>query len=378
MFVAVYIYFFLVSCVLALLFIPIVRNFAINKGILDHPSKRKIHDHAIPLLGGLGIFLAFLAILYLHLAFVHIVNWFGIMPEFLPPRASVLLRGIPLVLDKINILVIGGVCIVLIGLFDDIFKLSVRQRLAFETLVAIFIVSMGIRPELYIFPSWLAWTLSVIWLVGISNAFNLIDGMDGLAGGIAFIAAMILALTMATHNQPMVAVLLFTIAGATLGFLKFNFPPANIYLGSCGSLFLGYILATTIMVSTMMTETDGSLVALFMPVMVLGIPLYDTLHVIVSRLMSHRSPFLADTNHIHHRLHRLGFSRRKTVLLILLFCFCIGINATLLIDASPWMRVVLFVQILATFGLFFVIETVRRPAPPAPPVDEESDPHLQP
>ncbi|MBT8135709.1 MAG: undecaprenyl/decaprenyl-phosphate alpha-N-acetylglucosaminyl 1-phosphate transferase [Gammaproteobacteria bacterium] len=296
---------FLLALACALLLTPLVRNSARKLGTVEMPntSFRKIHTGEIPRLGGIAIVAAF----YLPLLCLFLVS----------SDTGALFTG-----DTRMALgfLLGGIPIVLIGLYDDIVGAGAVEKFAIQIAVAISLYGLGFRIEAISLPfdavldlGVYAFPLTVLWIVGLINALNLIDGLDGLAAGIAvFAAATVFAVAFANGNLLMM-LFMAALAGALMGFLVFNFNPATIFMGDTGSLFLGYVIAIT----SLQTSTKGAAtVALLTPVLALGLPILDTVMAFGRRLVRGQHPFQGDREHIHHRLLDMGLSHRSAVLFL--------------------------------------------------------------
>jgi UDP-GlcNAc:undecaprenyl-phosphate GlcNAc-1-phosphate transferase len=365
----------------SLLAVPVFKGLSLRLGILDVPRPGRIHSRAMPLLGGPAIFTAVLAVVGGHFLAAHLLIQSEAAGRWLSPQAIEQIRHSVGATERLVAILVGAVAILAIGVADDVRSLPVWLRLGSEATAAGLVVALGVQPELYFLPRWLVYVIAVLWIVGLVNSFNLIDSMDGLSAGVAAIAAGLLGFWALLSNHPMVAALMACLAGVLAGFLVFNSSPASIFLGSSGSMLIGYFMSVAVLVSTFMTGEEAGLLPIAMPVLVLGVPLYDTFSVVVIRLRRGRSPLKPDLNHLAHRLHRLGLSRRQTVLFIYLMTFAVGLNAVLLGKASlagPLLDdLVVLVQVLAVFGVVVVLETVashERPAWLATPVPAEFTP----
>lgn len=357
---------YLVVFVLPLMFaagvMPLCMRLAHRLDIVDRPGPRKIHRTPTPLLGGLAIVVALTLCVWGGLAIGPMLYDLRWIHAVLPEGAASHLMSIHGILPQISTVFAGGLSMALVGLADDIWDLSVRARLLGEFAIATCVVTMGIRPDLAFLPAPVVWVVAVVWVVGITNSFNLLDGADALAGGVAVISALTLALVMALGAQPMVATLLVALAGATTGFLFWNRPPARVFMGSTGSMFLGYNLAVIVLLATFMAEQTTTVFPILIPVLVLAIPLYDTFSVILIRLVQGKSIALADQNHLIHRLIRMGFSPRQGVWFIYLLTICLGFTSPLLVRANPLDSMVIFGQLLCIVLLLVTVEfvSVRR------------------
>jgi len=256
----------------------------------------------------------------------------GSLRPFVQPHLPGLLRQS----GKLWTLLAGGTVLVLLGLWDDRARLDWRFRLLVQTVVAIAIVVAGWRLSLFMDAPWLTGALSVLWIVGLINAFNMLDNMDGLSAGVAAIAAAILAAVILTAPNPIthgpqlfVGGLLLVLTGSLLGFLWHNAPPARLFMGDAGSYFVGYLMATATISATFAGPgLPGH--AILAPLCVLAVPIYDMLTVIFVRLREGRSPFSADRCHVSHRLTDLGLSRPQAVLVIWLATLVCGMGAFML------------------------------------------------
>lgn len=263
------------------------------------------------------------------------------------------------VVPPILTLFLAATAIFLIGVADDRGGgVRWRWKLLFQVGTAVAIVTAGYRISAFSAVPGMNEVLSVLWIVGLTNAFNFIDGMDGLCAGVAAIACGVLAYFMSAYNHPLMLLFLMAMTGALLGFLRFNFKPARIFLGDAGSTFIGFMLAGITLQASYTTIETRTILPVLMPILVLAVPLYDTSSVVLVRLWRRRSPFQPDTNHLHHRLKRIGFSDRQTVLFIWTMVFITGIGATLLTQVDALGGTVVLVQALAIMGLFVILERV--------------------
>ena len=291
---------FLFSLVLVLFLTPLARRTAFRFDILDHPrAPVKVHKEPVPYLGGAAIFLAFL---------IPVIAGFFLLN--IPGEGKKELSGI----------LLGGILIVALGLGDDLEGFSAKTKLSVETIAAILLITFGVR--LKFLPFWPSIPLTILWVVGITNAFNIIDIMDGLSSGVAFITSLALIAIALPGNQAFVILASAALAGASLGFLRYNFFPAKIYMGDAGSLFLGFTLSS-LAIGTSYTALNR--IALFAPILILGIPIYDTFLVTALRTKKGRSILRASNDHFALRLVALGLSRKKTVLTVYLISILLAI-----------------------------------------------------
>ena len=298
----------LLGVVLSILLTPQVIKFAHKWGVVDQPNERKVHQFAMPRMGGLAVFVSF----FITLACIF---------PWLPEGDNQALYG----------LLIGGVFIFALGLYDDFKEISAKYKFLAQILVALFIASQGVlvqEIDLPLFSSplsldwYISWPLTIIWIVGVCNAINLMDGLDGLAAGISLIVLVTISAVALLSQNYLVAWISIPLIGSLLGFLKYNFNPAKIFMGDCGSLFLGYMLAS---LSLLNSSLETSTVSLIMPVVALGLPIFDTVFSMIRRVLVGKKMFQPDKEHVHHQILRKGFSHKQTVIILYLIAsaFCI-------------------------------------------------------
>ena len=346
----------------ALLLTPLAARVARRLGILDNPDPRKIHADPKPLLGGAAVFLAFNGVTFGTLGLGLLALRHGEVariPDAFQPYLANIAADSGHVLWRLGVIGAGGFAVFLLGLWDDLRNLGVGLRLALQFALAAFVVLAGVRPELGFLPAPVAMIVAVVWIVGIMNAFNFIDGLDGEAAGVGAIAGGILAVAMVRWSQPLVALMLCTLTGSLAGFLRHNFYPARIFLGSSGSLLLGYLLGVAVLVSTFIVAPRHDVLPIVMPVLVLGIPLYDMLSVMAIRAVRGASLFQGDRNHLGHRLMRRGFTQKQAVLCIYVLTFSVGLNALLLPMLHAADSALVLVQALGLFGVVVLLERIR-------------------
>ena len=322
----------LVAAVVALIATPVVRSLAFNIGAVDVPrDSRRMHDHPIPRMGGLAIFFGFILSVLL----------------FLPLTTQ--LRG----------MLLGAVVIVILGIFDDIYALSAKLKFAVQIGAALIAVLMGNQidylsnPNIFSSdPYWhlgvLSIPISVLWIVAITNAVNLIDGLDGLACGVSTISSMTMLVIALTVAEAQVAILMAALAGACIGFLPYNLNPAKIFMGDTGSTFLGFVLAT---VSIQGLFKSYAIISFAVPFLVLGLPIFDTCFAILRRLARGQSPMAPDRGHIHHRLIDMGFTQKQAVAVLYLISAILGLSAVVLTTNNA-MKAMLFLLALCMAGAF--------------------------
>ena len=320
----------LTAALVSLITTPVVRSLAFKMGAVDVPKDgRRMHDHPIPRMGGLAIFFGFLLSVLLFIE--------------LTPQA----RG----------MMLGGVIIVILGILDDIYALPAMPKFLVQIIAALIAVMLGNRiyflsnpnifsQELYWELGWLSIPISVFWIVGITNAVNLIDGLDGLACGVSTISSMTLLVIALTISEPTVAILMAALAGACLGFLPYNLNPAKIFMGDTGSTFLGFILATVSIQGLFKLYT---IISFAVPFLLLGLPIFDTCFAILRRVAKGQSPMTPDRGHIHHRLFDMGFSQKQTVAVLYVISAILGLSAVVL-TTSGVIKAMLVLLALCTVG----------------------------
>ncbi|MFQ6618362.1 MAG: MraY family glycosyltransferase [Fidelibacterota bacterium] len=340
----IYTYLLLLSFLISYLLVPVSKKVAQKFNLYDFPGERKIHLTSKPLTGGVAILFSFLLVvlgnigaLFIFRDFQFITSNFPFLPAQIP--------HLKLVLPKLSAILISGILIAAVGLLDDLKgpKFSAAKKLAVQFIVALFLVLMGVKTS-YFPGAWLNGIITVIWIVGIINAFNLLDNMDGLSAGVAIISAAIFFVTTATQGQFFSAMILITLVGSLLGFLRYNFHPSSIFMGDSGSLFIGLMLGSLTVTSSYVTEESPSLLPVIMPVIILSIPIFDTISVIFIRIKERRPIYVGDKRHFSHRLVNLGMGEREAVLFIYLVTLVIGLSALLLPKLSVWQSLVIVFQ----------------------------------
>jgi UDP-GlcNAc:undecaprenyl-phosphate GlcNAc-1-phosphate transferase len=343
---------FLIAIALTLLLTPIVRALALKVGAVDRPSQRKIHKNIVPRFGGLSIFLSFVMAVAFALVYA---KSFGIK---LSGKEILALQGI----------LYGATLITILGLFDDLKGVPALAKLVGQIAASSVAVYFGAQilfvstpfAKIVMLGVW-AIPVTVMWMVAITNAINLIDGLDGLASGITFIAAVTLFIVAIKMGQMDSAILLAGLAGTALGFLRYNFFPASIFLGDSGSLLFGFLLASASIVGVLKSTL---VIALIIPIVVLGIPIYDTATAIIRRAITKRPIFEADKKHLHHRLLKAGFNQRQVVILIFIACIILSLAALVatVFDNYPTLIFLSIFVVLGILALDFAKDILRNVA----------------
>lgn len=290
---------------------PLVKSFAYKIKAIDVPKDgRRMHDHPIPRLGGLAIFFGFLVSLLL---FVNIDRQ---------------MRGI----------LLGAVLIVVLGVMDDISALRAKFKFVVQIAAALIAVAHGVQIQILTNPNvfseepywelgWLSIPVTVLWIVGVTNAVNLIDGLDGLANGVSTISALTMLVIALLIGEGQTALVMAALVGACLGFLPYNKNPAKMFMGDTGSTFLGYILAT---ISIQGLFKYYAIVSFVAPFLILGLPIFDTAFAIIRRVAHGQSPMAPDRGHVHHRLIDMGLSQKQAVAALYVVSSILGLSAVVL------------------------------------------------
>jgi UDP-GlcNAc:undecaprenyl-phosphate/decaprenyl-phosphate GlcNAc-1-phosphate transferase len=331
---------FLFAAGIAFVVTPLVRFVAIRLEMVDEPDERRVNLRPVARGGGIAVVVAFVPVVL------------GVL--VLNDRQKVM--PLPASLDgpQLIALLAGGVAAALIGLIDDLLQVRARWQLAGQLVLAVWAVALGITVGFVTSPiggnpdirltGIVAAAFTIFWILGMINAINFIDGLDGLSSGIAVIAAATIGIiSVETFAQPLVAVLCFALAGALLGFLRWNFHPAVIFAGTSGTMFIGYTLALLAIIGTAKVA---------IALLVLGVPIIDTFWIIVRRLATGRAPFSPDRGHLHHRLLDLGLSHRQAVVLIYAICVVLALLAY---GLSGTNQLYAFLGVFVALGVLLIV-----------------------
>ena len=328
------------TMILALLITPLIKKLAFKIGAVDIPNSRRVNTKVMPTAGGLAIYIAFsISVLFFF-------------PDLIPFK-----YGLHLVISS-------GI-VVITGLIDDVFELKPKQKLIGILIAALYVcfvfdvtVSTISLPHIGLIPlEWLSYPFTILWIAGLTNAINLVDGLDGLASGISIIALATIGIvgyvasaTGAVNLQ--VPLTIFILLMSTLGFFPFNFYPAKIFLGDTGALFLGFLIS----VLSIQGLKNATMITLITPLIILGVPLTDTIFAMIRRRLNNRPISSADKMHLHHRLLSLGFTHRGAVLTIYCLAMIFSIIALLYMFANTLATILLTIACL--FGLEIFIEMI--------------------
>ncbi|MCI7126133.1 MAG: undecaprenyl/decaprenyl-phosphate alpha-N-acetylglucosaminyl 1-phosphate transferase [Agathobaculum sp.] len=319
---------FIAAGVLAYLFTPHVKRFAQKIGAIDVPKdNRRMHREPIPRLGGLAIFGGFLCAILI----------FGKLDQ------------------QMLCVLLGAIIIVVLGMFDDVMALSAKLKFVVQIVAAAIPVCVGglqirlftnLNPfsvEPYFHLGIFAIPVTILWIVGITNAVNLIDGLDGLAVGVSSIAAITMLAVALLTGEMLIAVTMGALAGACIGFMPYNLNPAKIFMGDTGSTFLGYMLAT---ISIMGLFKFYAVISFAVPFLILGLPIFDTTNAIIRRVAAGRSPMSPDRGHVHHKLIDMGFNQKQAVAILYAISATLGLTAVVLTSSGEVKALVLLLAVL--------------------------------
>lgn len=343
------------AAVLSFAVTPLVKRLAQKVGAMDVPTDgRRMHHHPIPRMGGLAIFIAFLA--------------------------SVLIFAYPEIDREIRGILLGAVIIVILGVLDDIITLHAGLKFIVQILAAVLVVLQGCRIEHFMglhLADWLSYPVSVVWIVAITNAVNFIDGLDGLAAGVSAISAGAMLVVALLVGDFMSAVMLAAIVGACVGFIPYNFNPAKIFMGDTGSTFLGFMLST---ISIYGLFKMYAIISFAVPFLVLGLPIFDICFAVVRRVSHGQSPMHADRGHVHHRLIDMGFSQKQAVAISYMLSAILGMAAVVLTNDGETQALIFLAAVVVVGAIgFWVIfghknkEEKKQDAVPVPQKEEQTE-----
>ncbi|WP_338751675.1 MraY family glycosyltransferase [Bacillus sp. FJAT-52991] len=319
---------FVICLIASLAITPLVKKLAIAVGAVDKPNYRKVHQRIMPRMGGLAIFISFM------------IGMFVLQPQA----------------DFNLAIMIGGVIIIITGVLDDRFELSAKVKLGGQLLAALVVVVYGgVQMEDINLPfgghmefGYFSIPLTILWIVGITNAINLIDGLDGLAAGVSSIALLTISLMAYMKGDLYVMSVALLVLGSTLGFLHYNFHPAKIFMGDTGALFLGYIIS----VLALLGFKNVTVVSLIIPIIILGVPITDTFFAIIRRKVNKQPLSAPDKSHLHHCLLRMGYTHKQTVVIIYAIASMFGLAAVIFTMATIWGAIILIAVLVVAIELF--------------------------
>ena len=355
---------FVLSAVLSCLVTALMRKLSPQWGLVDRPNARKVHLVPTPLGGGLGIAVGIL----IPLGGISLLAWImtrvPALADLLPPELRQHLSGINSKSGQVWSILLGGALLTVMGLLDDLKNLKWQPKLLIQFLVAGGMVGAGFHLTVLLPVPWVGELLTLFWIVILTNAFNFLDNMDGLSGGIGWIASILFSILMLTGTSDprwFVAGMLVILAGSLTGFLIHNWPPARIFMGDAGSCLIGFLLAVLTVSGTFYDYEQNHPHVLLAPLCILAVPLYDFCSVVLIRLSQGRSPFHADKNHFSHRLVEMGLSKPNAVLTIHLVTLTTGLGGLLLYHVPDWSGAGLIVASeLCLLAIVWVLEQTGR------------------
>lgn len=301
---------FIISLLITVLITPVIKKISESRGFLDKPGERKVHKRPIPLGGGVAVYIGFFLTVLILSAFIFSFTGAKFFSVNLTKTINYMLG-----------LFICGTIILIMGLIDDKKVIPAKVKLVFQIGIALILYYFGFSIDYITLPGTkilylskpISLALSLLWIVGLTNALNFLDGLDGLLAGITVISCVSFAIVTASQGQFVVTVLMLILAGSALGFLRYNFYPAKIFLGDAGSLFIGLMLSSlSIMGAFKVTAT----LVFIIPLVIMGIPIFDTTYAVTRRMVKGQSVFKADKGHLHHKLLSMGLSQKKVVITI--------------------------------------------------------------
>ena len=340
---------------LSALLVPGTGWLARSLGVLDAPGERKVHETPTPRLGGIAVFAAFTAIVlagYFGVPILSRIDW--VRTTLAAPVA--MLQEAYRVETQLLAVLLGATIVFGVGFFDDVLgtRFKVAWKAGGQLLAAVVLVAGGVRTD-FLYYDALNVAFTLVWVVGITNAFNLLDNMDGLSAGVAFVASTVLLLNAWLLGEFFISLVLVAFMGALLGFLVYNWSPASVFLGDCGSLFVGFFLASITLLQRYVSHASSTYFPVLMPMLVLALPILDTTTVVVIRLRERRPIYVGDSRHLSHRLVSLGMRPPLAVFTIYLITLGIGLSAVGLAHASLVQAVILVVQALVVVAVVLIL-----------------------
>ena len=329
----------IIAYLLGIFIVPLVIYYSKKKNLIDVPNERKIHHGAISRLGGVAIWISVM------LTFVFLV-----FLSYYP-------KG-----QGLSAIIVGGSLMFLMGLIDDVYGLNAKFKLFIQIIIATIVILLGVRIETLFNPfgidqslGWISYPITLLWIVGITNAINFIDGIDGLAGSIVSISALAIGLVSLALAPavPITALIAFILMGAMCSFLTFNYNPAKIFMGDSGALYAGFLLAT-LSITGIVKPSVG--ISMYLPILILAVPLMDVAFSSIRRMLKGTSPFVADSEHIHHKLLHVGYSQDKIVLLLASFSMVCALLSIIAVTIKSKFIIVA----LSLIAILIILNTVSK------------------
>ena len=329
----------IIAYLLGIFIVPLVIYYSQKMGLVDVPNERKIHHGQISRLGGVAI-------------------WISVMLSFL---FLILLSYYPKG-QGLSAIIVGGSSMFLMGLIDDIYCLNAKFKLFIQIAIATIVILLGVRIENLFNPfganidlGILSYPITLLWIVGITNAINFIDGIDGLAGSIVSISALAIGIISLVLEPaiPINALIAFILTGAMCAFLTFNYNPAKIFMGDSGALYAGFLLATLSITGIVKPSTG---ISMYLPILILAVPLMDVAYSSIRRMLKGTSPFVADAEHIHHKLLHAGYSQDKLVLLLASFSMVCALLSIIVVSTKSKFIIIA----LSLIGVLIILNIVSK------------------
>ena len=348
------------------LLVPLTRWTAHRYGVMDAPGPRKIHETPTPRIGGVAVYVAFTSVVLTGFFGVPILSEIPWVQTHLAAPVAMLQEAYR-VESQLAALLGGATIVFVVGLLDDILgaRFKVWWKMAGQVLAAGVLVAGGIRTDFMPY-DWLDVAVTLVWVVGITNAFNLLDNMDGLSAGVALVASLVLLLNAWILGGFFMSLVYVALIGSLLGFLVYNWHPASIFLGDSGSLFIGFTLASLTLLQRYVSHASSSYFPVLMPLLVLALPILDTSTVTFIRIRERRPIYVGDSRHLSHRLVSLGMSPPLAVATIYLISLALGLGAVGLAHASPVHALIILLQALAAVAVVLILLFFERRHQPRP------------
>ncbi len=344
MIVSIYIIAFIFSLIISLYFQKKIINYSLMNNIVDRTNSRKLDKSPRPRLGGIGIFTGFIVSIAIVI--------------FISNKYAVGLSN-KYNFNILNMLLLSLFLVFVIGLIDDFIGLNAFQKIPFEIIAAtivffngfsIKIVSLPISPYKVVLNNWVSYLITVIWIIGLTNALNLIDGIDGLAGSIAILSGFSFFFIDIINNKSDISIIILCMLGAIVGFLTYNLPPSKIYMGDSGSLTIGFFLA---ILSIKSSAKAAFGITFIVPIIILFIPIFDTLLAFSRRILKKKNPFSADKEHIHHKLMEKGYNEKQVLFILIGISFLFSVFGVLSMFISKNLRLIIF-SLLFFIGIILI------------------------
>ncbi|HOE63054.1 MAG TPA: MraY family glycosyltransferase [Candidatus Sumerlaeota bacterium] len=346
---------FTATLLISLILTPLADRLGRKLSLLDRPQQGKIHNETKSRSGGVAIFASFMLVFFVGLCLAYIAYRSSLFHD----DVSKFIANIPFVAHKILWLLIGSAVIFAAGVVDDRITMRPWTKLFWQIVSSLALLMAGIRIHLFL-PSWLGAMLTVFWVVLLTNSFNFMDNMDGLSSGIAAIVSLVLGSVAWREHDVFVTALLFVLAGAVLGFWYFNFIKSRLFMGDAGSLFIGYMIAALTAQTTYYKPGVPTGLPVLTPLIILGVPLFDTISVLWIRYREGRPLMKGDTNHFSHRLVFLGMTHKQAVIFIYLVTLCVAL-CSLPLAYLPFAPALVFAaQVICWFLIIYLLERTGK------------------